>query len=190
MITIQYQNLLSAEKNSELRDHWFMLLNHFYEKSKKNSGLECAERCSARCCPKVKSERNCAEAIGHVAIMLPFEREHILAKTTIKPEQLHSTRIDFVNGTHIDIGYITSSRPCPFLSENNHCQIYDIRPLDCRSFPLIPVFQCDGTLTFRMDTECPSVDTFSLSYKHDFQELWHELLPHLPMNYRLLFNAL
>jgi Fe-S-cluster containining protein len=32
------------------------------------------------------------------------------------------------------IEFIISKRPCPFL-QNNECEIYDIRPEDCRSYP-------------------------------------------------------
>jgi len=30
----------------------------------------------------------------------------------------------------------TTTSPCPFLTEPNHCQIYDMRPITCRLFPL------------------------------------------------------
>lgn len=34
-----------------------------------------------------------------------------------------------------DYGYFTKTLPCPFLSEDNKCSIYEIRPLGCRTYP-------------------------------------------------------
>lgn len=181
---------LNAADNSALQLEWFQRLTKLYHSISESSGLQCDTRCHARCCPKQKTAQNIADAIGHVAIMLPFEREHIIAKTGITPQKIQTIRIPFLEATHIDIGFITNELPCPFLSSGNQCSIYEIRPLDCRSFPLIPVFQDDGTLNFRMDNDCPSVITFSSSYKDAFKQLWVELLPHLPMSYRMTFNEL
>jgi hypothetical protein len=34
-----------------------------------------------------------------------------------------------------DNDYVTKSSPCPFLAEDNTCNIYDDRPSDCRRYP-------------------------------------------------------
>ena len=31
--------------------------------------------------------------------------------------------------------YVVKSTPCPFLENDNHCSIYDVRPSDCERFP-------------------------------------------------------
>ncbi len=31
--------------------------------------------------------------------------------------------------------YVTKSAPCPFLGNDNYCNIYDVRPSDCARFP-------------------------------------------------------
>ncbi len=179
-----------ADHHNALKQDWFQRLTTLYNSISESSGLECETRCHGRCCPKQKTAQNIAEAIGHVAIMLPFEREYIIAQTGISPNLIQSIRIPFSNNNELDIGFITNDLPCPFLTKENHCAIYNIRPLDCRSFPLIPVFEEDGTLNFRVDNDCPSVITFSSSYRESFQYLWLELLPHLPMSYRMTFNDL
>jgi len=46
-------------------------------------GLGCATRCTARCCPQAAAVKDSAYAVGHVAIMLPFEMEYILSKTNV-----------------------------------------------------------------------------------------------------------
>ncbi|MET0244767.1 MAG: YkgJ family cysteine cluster protein [Flavitalea sp.] len=34
-----------------------------------------------------------------------------------------------------DGDYVTKTSPCPFLGDDNYCQIYDDRPSDCERFP-------------------------------------------------------
>lgn len=34
-----------------------------------------------------------------------------------------------------DGDYVTKNQPCPFLANDNTCNIYDVRPSDCRRFP-------------------------------------------------------
>ncbi len=31
--------------------------------------------------------------------------------------------------------YVVNTKPCPFLSTDNYCSIYDVRPSDCQRFP-------------------------------------------------------
>jgi len=176
--------------NEHLRATWFQLLENLYQSITEKSDLECATRCSARCCPKSKASQNSSDAVGHVAIMLPFEMEYIASKTNAPAERLQQERIQFTHDTYLDIGFTTSSTPCPFLSDDNRCGIYDIRPLDCRSFPLIPAFDLEGDIGFRVDGECPSAITFSNANQMQLKAIWKELLPNLPMSYRIAYNQL
>ena len=34
-----------------------------------------------------------------------------------------------------DNDWVLQSLPCPFLGEDNHCMVYDVRPKACREFP-------------------------------------------------------
>jgi uncharacterized protein len=34
-----------------------------------------------------------------------------------------------------DEDYVTKTKPCPFLANDNTCNIYDVRPSDCERFP-------------------------------------------------------
>ena len=181
---------MDAGQSSVLRTQWFQRLEQLYQAIEQSSGLECATRCNARCCPKAKTSVHDDPPVGHVAILLPFELEYIVAKTDIDPAVLQQSSIAFSAGKTLNIGSMTSAKPCPFLDDENQCGIYAIRPLDCRSFPLIPVFSEQGTLSFRKDGDCPSTLTFASDYESAFKDLWQDLLPHLPMTYRLLYNAL
>jgi len=181
---------VNAETITSLSTNWFQLIEKLHHSITEKSALECATRCNARCCPKSRSSKRDNAAVGHVAIMLPFEREYILSKTNLNSEQLQHESIEFSPGVFIDIGFMNSSKPCPFLTNTNKCGIYDIRPLDCRSFPLIPFFYQDETITFRVDAECPSANTFSATYQTQLIKVWQDFLPNLPMSYRMLYNEL
>ncbi len=187
-------------KNSSLQSTWLQRIEQLHRSIHQSSSLECLTRCSARCCPKAKNSTSADKPVGHVAIMLPFEMEYILAKTDMNPEQLLQAEIEFTTDTKINIGFMTSEKPCPFLTAHNQCGIHEFRPLDCRSFPLIPVFNLEennskeadsgGLLSFRIDNECPSSETLSPAYERELKTVWEKLLPHLPMTYQLLYNEL
>lgn len=176
---------------SSLQDSWFQRIESLHKSAtKEKDTLECASLCTARCCPQATAFKDPDYAIGHVAIMLPFEKEYILAKTHVTADQIQSTPVELAPGVNIEIGFITSATPCPFLANGYQCGIHEIRPLDCRSFPLIPVFNTDESLSFRTDQDCPSIHTFSESFQKMFKKIWSDLLPELPMSYRSVYNEL
>jgi len=134
--------------------------------------------------------KDAAYTVSHVAIMLPFEMEYILSKTDVDPARLRRASIDIQPGSPLDIGFVNIETPCPFLTEDFRCRAYAVRPMDCRSFPLVPVFGPENALTFRVDEACPSIDTFAPEYQEKLKTVWRDLLPHLPGSYRMLFNKL
>jgi uncharacterized protein len=58
-----------------------------------------------------------------------------------------------------DGDYVVKTKPCPFLGEDNHCSIYDVRPSDCERFPYTneDVLVRRATLTQKNSTFCPIV---------------------------------
>lgn len=58
-----------------------------------------------------------------------------------------------------DGDYVTKSSPCPFLGEDNYCNIYDERPSDCHRFPYTDedVILKRPTITLKNSTFCPAV---------------------------------
>ena len=54
--------------------------------------------------------------------------------------------------------YITKSNPCPFLAEDNACNIYEDRPSDCRRYPYTDedVLLKRVQLTLKNATVCPA----------------------------------
>ncbi len=53
--------------------------------------------------------------------------------------------------------YVTRTKPCPFLAEDNTCNIYDDRPSDCRRYPYTDedVLLKRVQLTLKNATVCP-----------------------------------
>lgn len=60
-----------------------------------------------------------------------------------------------------DGDYVTRSHPCPFLADDNTCNIYDDRPSDCRRYPYTDedVFIKRVQLTLKNTTVCPAAFT-------------------------------
>lgn len=182
---------MSKTNYAKLKETWIALIPDLHKATtKENANLQCASLCTARCCPQVRSRHDPNYAVGHVAIMLPFELEYICEQTDTSMEIFETAGIEYSKDFNLSIGYITNKNPCPFLTHDYKCGIHSIRPLDCRSFPLIPVFQANGEITYRTDSDCPSVDSLSKEYQDSLKKIWSELLEHLPMKYRMLYNEL
>ena len=182
---------MSKTTYTKLKQAWIPLIQDLHQATtKENADLQCASLCTARCCPQVRSHQDPNYAVGHVAIMLPFELEYICDQTNTSIEQFETADFEYSKNFDLSIGYITNKKPCPFLTHDYKCGIHNIRPLDCRSFPLIPVFQANGELAYKMDNDCPSVEFLSNKYQNLLKNIWSELLGHLPMEYRMLYNAL
>jgi Fe-S-cluster containining protein len=176
---------------SQLRAEWFRRLEALGRATAGDSGLECASRCTGRCCPhEAMATREPAYTVSHVAIMLPFEMEYIIEETGVDPARFRRTPAEIAPGVVVEIGSFDIERPCPFLTDDFQCRGRTFRPMDCRSFPLIPVFGAGGELTFRLEASCPSLDTFLPAYQMRLKAAWQELLPHLSADYRAAYNRL
>ena len=57
-----------------------------------------------------------------------------------------------------DGDYVVKQSPCPFLAEDNTCNIYDDRPSDCRRYPYTDedVLLKRVQLTLKNSTVCPA----------------------------------
>lgn len=58
-----------------------------------------------------------------------------------------------------DGDYVTKSSPCPFLNEDNSCNIYHERPGDCKRYPYTDedVFIKRPAITLKNSEICPAV---------------------------------
>jgi len=58
-----------------------------------------------------------------------------------------------------DGDYVAQNAPCPFLGDDNYCNIYENRPSDCHRFPYTDedVLLKRPQLTLKNSTFCPIV---------------------------------
>lgn len=58
-----------------------------------------------------------------------------------------------------DGDYVLKSKPCSFLGEDNFCNIYEVRPSDCRRFPYTDedVLLKRPNITLKNSSFCPAV---------------------------------
>ena len=55
--------------------------------------------------------------------------------------------------------FVVTTKPCPFLGQDNYCAIYDVRPSDCHRFPYTDedVLLKKQSITLKNSTFCPAV---------------------------------
>lgn len=107
-----------------------------------------------------------AESGEHVTL-LPYEAEYIACKLKKQGREDLALLINTISEAGI----------CPFLKEDR-CSIHNIRPIDCRSYPVVPKF--DGIdLSFAMSKACPHWMQINDNQKFVdlFKQVWIMLLP-------------
>ena len=176
-------------REPQLKEAWFARIARAHEESVGESGLVCDMVCTARCCPHVPRASE-EPTVSHVAIMLPFEMEYIMEHTGVDRACFTETLVEIAPGVLHPIGSFDLGRPCPFLNNRFQCNAYEHRPLDCRSFPLIPVFQEEKALSFRYGEGCPSLHTFLPEYQEQMKQVWYNVLPALSRDYRIVYRRL
>jgi Fe-S-cluster containining protein len=82
---------------------------------------------------------------------------------------------------------IAGCRQCPFF-QGHRCAIHPHRPVDCRTYPMVPVFG-DTTIQFRVSGVCPKRAGMDEPFIRLMTGVWQRLTPHLPEAWRKHFNA-
>ncbi|MCH8853011.1 MAG: hypothetical protein IID41_10220 [Planctomycetes bacterium] len=84
-----------------------------------------------------------------------------------------------------------SDKACPMqCTACKSCEIYPTRPIDCRSFPVVPEFSADGRVQVRVSRSyCPIADDLPDGFVQTVQRVWQELSPHLPDDWKRRYNA-
>jgi Fe-S-cluster containining protein len=90
------------------------------------------EQCGKSCCLK-----------GTPAVY-PVEKEKIV-RTTGKEEYFED------RGSH----FVLRGKPCPFLRKDGKCEIHNIKPLDCKAYPVF-IKPTNGSYEWRVDKDCPA----------------------------------
>jgi Fe-S-cluster containining protein len=100
---------------------------------------------------------------------LPQEAEEISKKLNINPKEL---------GKKSNKGYyyIGKDDPDCIYFQKGRCEIHKLRPLDCRSFPIVPFYN-NGKTKFILTSFCPAVNTITRKDIEQVIALWKEANP-------------
>ena len=95
---------------------------------------------------------NCCKTTG--PLFTPKDIERISKSFRMKPSKFIADYLKIDE----DNDYVLQSVPCVFLSQDNKCSIYDIRPKACREFPHTDrrKFQQISNLTLKNVKICPA----------------------------------
>ena len=175
----------------ELKQEWFARLVRVNSlcRALPPTGLQCLTHCPTNCCPRIQmrairpEQRPCS-----VLVFLPFEMEYIIEKTGISRNAFRRWPVTMANGLLIDVGMFDLGKPCPFLASDLRCGIYEDRPVDCYSFPLLPILDPDGELTWKYEQRCPSLATLNPAFRDPAQRIWTELFEVLPRGWWALYH--
>ena len=104
---------------------------------------------------------------------------------------------DFISEDHAPLSLLSSlaeaavsNLACPAKCEcTNSCTIYPSRPIDCRSFPVVPTFEPDGSVSTRVShSYCPIADSLPDGFVAAVHAAWTMLRPHLSAQWMERFN--
>ncbi len=175
-----------------LKQEWFARLDRMNSlcRALPPTGLQCLTQCSARCCPHAHMrDMPLEEAASLVAVLLPFEMEYIIEKTGVSEDAFRRWPIRMGDGSLLEIGMFDLGRPCPFLEPHLRCSVYLDRPVDCQSFPLLPVLDPNsGELVWKDGQACPSLPFFNSIAREKIQDIWIELKETLPGEWWSLYH--
>lgn len=174
---------MTAEFIAQLKSEWFGRLDRIIETSRKlpSSDLKCIELCFQRCCPRVELRQKPPQAVvSSIVVLLPFEMEYLMEKTGASRTAFRRWPLAWTPDATIEIGMFDLGKTCPFLTDNLQCSIYEIYPLDCRTYPLLPVLNHRREMEWELSGTCPSVSLLNPKFGENVKEIWQELMPVLP----------
>ena len=108
--------------------------------------------------------------------LLPFEDEYIQSRLAAegRSESLETIR------------RIAGCEQCPFF-QNRRCAIHPHRPLDCRTYPLVPVFG-EHDVLFKVSGVCPLRGGMDQPFIALMRRVWKRLLPRLDPVWKARYN--
>jgi len=134
-------------------------------------------------------EMGAEEIASPVVILLPFEMEYLMAKTGLASDAFRLWPVEMAPGTTIEVGMFDLGKPCPYLRPTLRCGIYADRPVDCQTFPLLPMLDEGGQLVWSHAEHCPSLDSFNPEYADPVRRAWADLGRALPRGWWELYRA-
>jgi len=172
-----------CEMHDKLKTEWFALFERVYAETRaETSSLPCSECCGDYLCET--NER---------VYFLPFEAEFIEMRTgrdIIGNADIWKIEMPFSKHLAHSVGLKDEFRLCPFFNAEKRCDIYENRPLDCRSFPAMPVFPENG-IDFEFESYCPALEYASSSQLKDHtllhKAIWGRVAEILPKSWKIFY---
>lgn len=174
---------MTAEFITQLKSEWFERLDRIIDHSKTipSGNLKCIELCHERCCPRPELRLKPPHAVtSSIVVLLPFEMEYLMKKTGVVRDAFRRWPLALNPDATIEIGMFDLGKTCPFLTETLQCSIYKFYPLDCRTYPLLPVLTYRRELEWELGGSCPSLALLNPKFREAVMLIWQELLPMLP----------
>jgi hypothetical protein len=106
--------------------------------------------------------------------------EYLMEKTGVARDVFRRWPLALTPDVTIEIGMFDLGKTCPFLTENLQCSIYTFYPLDCRTYPLLPVLNYRRELEWELGASCPSRLLLNPRFGEAVKLIWQELLSVLP----------
>lgn len=159
------------------RESWYNLFDHISHEPEVPSSIDCLEMCEALCCPRDDMPEL---RVGLFVVYLPFELEYIVTWLKLNAANLVFNWQDVVwpGGRTVAIPW---SRCCPFI-HGVSCSIYSLRPLDCRSFPLMASSPSED-LELKINSNCPGYRHVTEEFKLYVTGLWERVYPAIPQGW-------
>ncbi len=146
------------------RERWFGLLGAAY----RSTGQPQGELRICTACPDPPCE------VGPEQVtFLPWEDEFIHRRLAAA-------------GRHVPIETvraIAGCERCPFHVQGR-CAIHPHRPIDCRTYPLVPRFSGVARVEFTVSSVCPLRSGIDKPFIKLMADVWASLLPHLPTGWK------
>lgn len=115
---------------------------------------------------------------GERVTFLPFEKDHIHNSISANGFIISGKEIKSISETHPAL--------CPFLT--NRCTLHKYRPFDCRSYPLIPFFDKDGSWDIHFSKKCPYTQKTTTSFISIIENSWKIIFPFLSEEWKQNYN--
>lgn len=154
-------------KNYSLVKNYFPLYNKiFFQKNSVGEFLPCKECSNAPC-----------ERIDKVTF-LPFESRFILKSLNLKKKRYKMCTV-----MRIETG---KNNKCPFSIEKK-CTIHTVRPIDCRTYPLVPLFS-NHSFVLMLSPGCPHGNEITQEFYNSSKKVWSEIFPYLSESWKKKYN--
>jgi Fe-S-cluster containining protein len=113
--------------------------------------------------------KDCDKRCCMMAVVLPEERKRIIKAQ--KMGFFHRRKVFESRGKY----HIIKGDPCHFLGKDGNCMIEDIKPLNCRVFPLV-LSHMGKDAGWTVSVECPACRKVPMQFIEHAKEIGQPLL--------------